>query len=121
MPGPVVVSKEAKEARRRALTAELARAVQVLKGLGARLIVVFGSLVEGHIGRTSDVDLIVVLESDLTFPRRLAMVYEAVDPRVAMDILPYTPEEFVEMKSWSAFVQRALRTGKIVYDAGPES
>jgi predicted nucleotidyltransferase len=120
MSRPVVVPEEAKEARRAALGAELDRAVAILRDLGARLVIVFGSFVEGNIGRTSDLDLIVVLESALSFPKRLAQVYEAVDPRVAMDILPYTPEEFEEMKGWSSFVQRAARTGRIVYDPGSD-
>jgi hypothetical protein len=50
----------------------------------------------------------------MRFLDRLDEFYD--DAREAMDILVYTPQEFEEMKE-RPFVKRALREGKMLYEA----
>ncbi len=97
------------------LKAELERIVGRLKAdPSVRMVLLFGSLARGDPREHSDIDLIVVKETKERFLDRLDEFYD--DAREAMDILVYTPQEFEEMKQ-RPFVRRALKEGKILYEA----
>lgn len=97
------------------LKAELDRILNRLKkDPSVRLVLLFGSLARGDARDHSDIDLIVVKETEKRFLDRLDEFYD--DAREAMDILVYTPQEFEEMKE-RPFVRRALQEGKILYEA----
>jgi len=97
------------------LKAELERIVGRLKAdPSVRMVLLFGSLARGDARDHSDIDLIVVKETKERFLDRLDEFYD--DAREAMDILVYTPQEFEVMKK-RPFVRRALREGKILYEA----
>jgi len=97
------------------LNAELERILSRLKNdPSVRKVLLFGSLARGDARDHSDIDLIVVKETQMRFLDRLDEFYD--DAREAMDILVYTPQEFEEMKE-RPFVKRALREGKMLYEA----
>jgi predicted nucleotidyltransferase len=95
------------------LEAELPRLVDGLVRLGARKVILFGSMTRGRAGIASDLDLIAVIPTGLGPVERLAWVYQELSPRGA-DILVYTPDEF---DRGSSFIRHATRTGKVMYDA----
>lgn len=80
-----------------------------------KMIILFGSVARGDIHRGSDLDLIIVQETNKKFLSRLEPFYR--DARVAMDILVYTPEEFVAMTD-GVFLKNALRDGVVIYETG---
>lgn len=97
------------------LKAELERIIGRLKAdPSVHLILLFGSLARGDARDHSDIDLIVVKDTQMRFLDRLDEFYD--DAREAMDILVYTPQEFEEMKE-RPFVRRALWEGKILHEA----
>lgn len=97
------------------LKAELERILNRLKiDPSVHLVLLFGSLAPGDARDHSDIDLIVVKETEKRFLNRLDEFYD--DAREAMDVLVYTPQEFEEMKQ-RPFVKRALKEGKILYEA----
>lgn len=57
--------------------------------------ILFGSVARGDVRRDSDLDLIIVQETDKKFLSRLEPFYR--DARIAMDILVYTLDEFAAM------------------------
>ncbi|HNX39058.1 MAG TPA: nucleotidyltransferase domain-containing protein [Methanothrix sp.] len=94
---------------------ELERILTRLKAdPSVRQVLLFGSLARGDARDHSDIDLIVVKETNLRFLDRLDEFYD--DAREAMDILVYTPQEFEEMKE-RPFVRRALKEGRMLYEA----
>jgi len=103
--------------RKAKLEAELIRIVEKLKAKGVRKIILFGSLVRGDVGPASDLDLLVVLDTDLGFKERLDLVYGDLDPGLAVDILPYTAAELEELQKTRPFIERAVREGRVVYEA----
>jgi predicted nucleotidyltransferase len=105
--------------RKQLLDREIERYVPVLIRLGARKIILVGSLATNRVHALSDVDLIVVLETGERFLDRLERLHEALDPQVALDLFVYTPGEFEEMQRWSSFLDHALANGKVLYDGGP--
>jgi len=99
------------------LDAELPRIVDDLKRLGAQLVVLFGSYARGRRDLFTDLDLLVVLESEEPFVKRLGHLYAILSPKVATDILVYTPAEFEQIKQ-GRFVRHVLATGTILHARG---
>ena len=106
-----------KEERKKELGYELDMIINVLrKDIKIKLIMLFGSLARGDINRTSDIDMIIVKETEKKFLDRLDEIYSTLVPNVAVDILVYTSEEFEAMKNRS-FIMNAMKEGKILYGA----
>lgn len=100
------------------LEASLRKAVAVLSALpGVRGILLFGSYARGQRDLFTDLDLIVIMESDEDFLSRTARVYEYLDFPVDADVLVYTPEEFAALRE-RPFFRRALREGKVLHEKG---
>ncbi len=101
--------------RREELAAELENITDRLKrDRSVRLILVFGSLARGDVSDESDLDLLVVKETDKKFLDRLDEFYQ--DAGIAMDVLVYTPAEFERLKERS-FIKRTMAEGVILYEA----
>ena len=82
-----------------------------------RLVLLFGSRARGMHDELSDIDLIVVYDTDNRFLDRLEELYRLWDLPGAVDILAYTPEEFEEMKERSGFVADAVEQGRVIFAA----
>ncbi len=106
--------------RKASLAKEVKRITSILKSMGAKKIILFGSLVRNQVRVASDVDIIVVLDTKKKFLDRLDEIYRRIAPSIAVDILVYTPSEFNKMKETNPFVMRALREGRILYESGFE-
>jgi predicted nucleotidyltransferase len=104
--------------RRARLDAERHRVVAVLQGqTGVRRVILFGSLARGAPGPRSDLDLISVQGTGKRFMDRLDEFYRLLTPRVAMDILVYTPAEWAEMTATRPFLRRAQQEGVTLYES----
>lgn len=108
--------QEQRSKRQALLERELERIVRVLRQVGAQRIILFGSAAREDVGAWSDLDLIVVLHSDLPFIKRLGVLYERIEPRVGLDLLAYTPQEFDAIRE-RPFIQQALQEGRVLYEA----
>jgi predicted nucleotidyltransferase len=96
------------------LKAEVKRIVDRLKkDKSVKFILLFGSMAREDLRSASDIDLIVVRETDQKFLDRLDEFYD--DAREAMDIFVYTPEEFESMRK-RPFVKNALKDGVVLYE-----
>lgn len=81
-------------------------------------IILFGSRARGTAHPDSDIDLLVIAQSEQPRYRRAAPIYGALSDILApMDILVYSPQEVEE---WSgvaqAFVTTAVRQGTVLYE-----
>ena len=103
-------------AYREALQREVERLTAAAAALGAQRVVLFGSLTRGEPGLTSDLDLLIVWDTSLSFLERTAELYRRLRPRVAADLLVYTPAEMEHMAS-TPLVRRALQEGRVLYEA----
>jgi len=108
------------EIRKEKLESELKRLIPEIIKLNVEKIILFGSLVSGEIHQTSDIDLIVIKKTDKKFLDRLDEFYDQLNPKVAIDIFVYTPEEFEEIKENNLFIKKALKEGIILYEKKQE-
>jgi len=106
-----------RQKNRAMLLSELARIQLELKVLGAKKIIIFGSSARDEAGLDSDLDLIVVMDSDDDFVDRVGALYKKIKPRAAVDFFVYTPAEFEKMSKDSMFLKNVLREAKTLYEA----
>lgn len=90
----------------------------IVRGCDPDRIILFGSAAHGTWGLDSDLDILVIADSDLPRHRRATALRLLFDPYPCpMDILVYTPQE---VAAWGGatnhVVAEALRTGKVVYE-----
>jgi predicted nucleotidyltransferase len=102
------------------LQAGLERVVCVLRAIPeVRKVIAFGSLLGPRLTSTSDLDVMVIMDTPLRFLDRIDHLRQRLDPGCPMDLVVYTPAEFEEMLQWSDFVQTAVKTGQVVYESRP--
>jgi len=104
------------EAQRRMFDQEVERLIERAVSMGVQKIILFGSMVHARPRLTSDVDLLIVWETPLSFLERTVEMYRRLQPRIPADLLIYTPEEMKKMGS-NFLVKRALSEGKVLYEA----
>lgn len=104
--------------RKKLLDQELARCVRLLAEHGnPEKVILFGTLAKGRVHEWSDIDLVVVEQSHLPFFQRLRRVRKLLRPKVGIDIMVYTPDEFDQLCSERPlFKEEIVAKGKIVYE-----
>jgi predicted nucleotidyltransferase len=107
-----------KNLRKAKLEAELKRILKILHSeYSPERLILFGSLAEGKAEETSDIDLIIIKRTDKRFTERIGEVIEICKPKMAVDFIVYTPEEFLSLKEREPFIkEEVLRKGKIIYE-----
>jgi uncharacterized protein len=96
----------------------LEKAVSILRSLPeVRLVLLFGSYARGKRDLLTDLDLIVVMDSRKTFLERTSEIYARLRPKVDLDLLVYTPEEWDRKSRWG-FARLAFTNGKVLYEKG---
>lgn len=104
--------------RKKILERELRRYVDLLvRHYQPERIILFGSLAQDQAHEDSDIDLVVVAESDKGFLDRLEEAYVLLDPRESLDLFIYTPREFQRLiRSRPFFREEVLKKGKVLYE-----
>ncbi len=82
-----------------------------------KAIIVFGSVAKGTSTEDSDLDVAVILESNLSEHERNTEIRVCIGPiGVAMDLLVFTPEEVESQRNdHNPIISEILETGKVVY------
>jgi predicted nucleotidyltransferase len=94
------------------------RIVSIFEPFQPKKVILFGSEARGDLDEMSDLDLIVVYETEKPFLSRLKELYLNWDIPRAVDILAYTPMEFETMLNESFFLQDVLKESEVIYEAG---
>jgi len=100
----------------RKLLDEISR--RIVASVHPEKIVLFGSHASGYPHAESDVDILVIMPSELPRYKRSVPVYLALAGLlIPKDVLVYTPDE---VEAWSAvpqaFVTSALSSGRVIYE-----
>lgn len=100
------------------IDAELARLVDMLRPYRPQRIILHGSLARGDWNRASDIDLIIIKDTNRPFIKRIGDVIELCHTDFTVEPLVYTPAEFASMlATGNSFLEKALREGKDLYES----
>jgi len=104
--------------RRRLLESELARYLPLLHAeYQPERVLLFGSLATGEVGAWSDIDLVIIKQTTQRFLDRTKHVMRLLRPKVGVDILVYTPEEFDQLcRERPFFHTEILEKGRVLYE-----
>jgi len=114
----IVITSSKEEKRQATLQKELQRWLPLLiKSFDPEQIILFGSMNRGQVSEWSDIDLVVVQDTDLPFLKRIQQVLRLLRPKVGLDILVYTPEEYATLVQERKFVRdETAAKGKVLYE-----
>ena len=102
--------------RKQLLEQELKRYLSLLTGHDQpERVILFG----GNVRPESDIDLVIIKQTELPFWKRLREMRRLLQPRVGTDILVYTPNEFDQLSRERPFFRdEILGKGRVVYERG---
>ncbi|MFZ1401019.1 MAG: nucleotidyltransferase domain-containing protein [Candidatus Promineifilaceae bacterium] len=114
----LISDKEAKAQRDSLLQTELSRYLKLIKQYYKPYkIYLFGSMAAGTTNRWSDLDMVIVADTKERFLERTRQVMTLLRPRIGLDILVYTPEEFAQMREDRTFMQsEIIEKGRLLYE-----
>lgn len=106
------------EERKQILNAELKRIADALiKQYYPDKIILFGSLAADNVHEWSDIDLAIIKDTSKRFLDRLDDALFIVNPKVGLNLLIYTPQEFESMLHENQYfvTEEILKKGKVLY------
>ena len=106
--------------RERELRDELQRIViRIVSEYQPEKIILFGSLAHGDVHEDSDIDLVIIKKTKKRFWDRQKEIARLVKPRLACDMLVYTPAEWKKTidEGRPMFRDEMAEKGKIIYDS----
>ena len=110
--------KQRKTAHLETLERETSRIVAEAARMGAKKGILFGSFSRGNAGIFSDLDILIIMDSEVDFLTRTTEAYKRLKPKVGTDILVYTPYELnLMLKNKNEFIRRTFTEGQVLYEA----
>lgn len=93
------------------------KVVDCLKRYDPEQIIIFGSCARGDADEQSDVDVVVIKQTEARFLDRLLDVAKFLDNDLGkVDVFVYTREEFEEMRhTGNPFIEKVVTEGRVVY------
>ncbi len=92
---------------------------KIVDGYKPEKVILFGSVVRGKIRKDSDIDLLIIKNSDKKRPFRVKDVFVALrgmERTYPLDAIVYTPAELKRrVLLGDYFINRILAEGKVVY------
>lgn len=93
---------------------------RIVESFDPQSIILFGSYAHGHPTPDSDVDLLIIMDSNERPALRATQISRLLRPRpFPMDILVRTPEEIRRrLEIGDYFIHEVLKQGKVLYERG---
>ncbi|MEW6374228.1 MAG: nucleotidyltransferase domain-containing protein [Thermodesulfobacteriota bacterium] len=106
--------------RKKVLRDEINRIVGIIKKeYKPDKIILFGSMAKGEVDEWSDIDLLIVKDTEKRPVDRSIEICKLIHPNVGIDLFVYTPEEYDALiKEKFSLMMNILREGKVLYEKG---
>lgn len=91
--------------------------VQKLKAYNPQKVILFGSYARGDVNEASDIDMLIIKDTNTKFTKRIDEVLDICDDCTKLEPLVYTPEEIANMvANQNDFICTVLKEGIVVYE-----
>lgn len=92
----------------------------IVEAFHPRKIILFGSRANGRTRPDSDVDILVIMDSNKPAGRRAADIYRKLGwRRFPLDVIVFTPREISrKMSGFDPFLEDIMKNGRVLYEAG---
>lgn len=81
-------------------------------------IILFGSYAYGTPQPESDVDLLVVMNTQIREVEQAVKICQKINYRFGLDLIVYTPERLAQRLDWGdSFLREVVNRGKILYES----
>jgi predicted nucleotidyltransferase len=91
---------------------------RIAKQFQPKRIILFGSYAYGKPRPESDVDLLVVMDTDLRESEQALRIRQHVKPLFGVDILVYTPSRLDQRLEWGdSFLKEITEKGLVMYES----
>ncbi len=88
---------------------------QLIKKYKPQKIILFGSYAYGQPTENSDIDLLVVADTDKSFHDRISSVRSLLPKDRPIDLIILTPSEYQQTKSSNPLISEIESKGRVVY------
>ncbi len=90
---------------------------QIVEKFKPQKIILFGSYARGNPHPESDVDMLVVMDTQLREVRQAIQICQQIEYRFGLDLIVHTPEYLAErMKMGDWFLRDVIKEGKVIYE-----
>jgi len=90
---------------------------QIVEKFNPQKIILFGSYARGNPRPESDVDLLVVMETEMREVEQSIAICQQIDYLFGLDLLVYTPAHLTERLAMDdSFLQDVIEEGKVLYE-----
>lgn len=91
---------------------------QIVEEFHPQKVVLFGSYAKGTAGKFSDLDLLIIMETDKSELQQAVVIRQFIKPEFAMDIIVRKPEILLKRISWGdMFLKDIITNGKVLYES----
>jgi len=91
--------------------------LEELKTYAPERVILFGSHARGDTHQGSDIDVLIIKETERKFLDRILDVYEICRQSPRIEAIVYTPAEFEQkVREGCDFIQTALEEGIVIYE-----
>ena len=106
MSNAIAITSSVEEKRQALLHNELQRWLPLLINFfDPERIILFGSLNRGQVTEWSDIDLVIIQDTNLPFLKRIQQVLRLLHPKVGLDLYGIHPEEYATLVQERKFVR----------------
>ena len=89
--------------------------IKPLTRINPNRIILFGSYAYGKPNKDSDIDLLVVMETDKSFHQRIQEIRPLLPQNKAIDLIVLTPKEYIKAKQSNPLMKEIESKGRVIY------
>ncbi len=91
---------------------------QIVDQFHPHQVILFGSHAYGKPHTESDVDLLVVMPTDLSGAQQAVQILKAINCTFGLDLVVYTPQRLAQRLAWGdSFLREITAKGRVLYES----
>ena len=94
---------------------------QIVEQFHPQKVILFGSHAYGKPHTESDVDILVIMETELSGAQQAVKILQAINANFGIDLVVYTPQRLAQRLQWGdSFLLEVVTRGRLLYESVDE-